>query len=85
MSSDQEIIAEVNERARAYANAAGEQSLPDGYRCNMDRHRSVREHWERAAEEYKNETGIDVLDALARHEADLRSPVNAPQLHIERR
>jgi hypothetical protein len=82
MSSDQDVIAEVNEIARGLFN---DPSIPQGFRFDMSRIGDLRRKWEEARAIYKERTGIDVLDAIARHEAWLRSPENAPQLYVERR
>ena len=87
--TDQEILAAVNKKAcrrvNAAANKLGEPRLPLDFRCDMSRVGSIRDAWEWAVNAYKKETGLDPLEALARIEADLRSPANAPELHIERR
>lgn len=71
---DREILAAVNERARFYVNAdtPGEPPYPPGYRCDMSRVGFIRRRWERAVQEYKDEMGIDPIEALARIEAELR-------------
>jgi hypothetical protein len=84
--SDEQIIAEVNELTRIYTNKDipfGEKPLPEGFRCDLCRVGLVREKWNEARENYKKVTNIDVLDALARHEAGIRR--NAAELHIDRR
>lgn len=86
--TDLEIIAAVNELARGYCNAElepGDQPLPPGTRCDMHRAGFVRRRWERAREVFLEQNGLDVLDAIKRHEAWLRSPENAPQLYVDRR
>jgi hypothetical protein len=88
MTSDLDTINEVNERARAIFNAKlapGEQPLPAIVHHDMSRVGAIRRAWEAARDAYKEETGIDVTDAIRRHEAWLRSPENAPQLYIEKR
>lgn len=85
LPSDLEIIAAVNELARGYVNPSEEKMLPEGTRVDMHRWRWARRYWEQAVKEYKEKTGYDAIEALARHEAKLRSRENAPQLYIERR
>ena len=79
--SDQEILAAINDRAATLHDP----HLPPGFRCDMSRVGSIRRCWERAVEEYKQLYGLNPVEALARIEAALRSPANAPELHVERR
>jgi hypothetical protein len=85
--SDQDIIDAVNEAARQLVNAEippGEMPLPERWRCDMSRVGFIRRRWERAVEAYKQETGLDPIESLARIEAELRGPAAAPALHVER-
>lgn len=79
MPSDQEVIAEVDAIAQ---RAAG---LPVGTQYHRSRVGAIRRVWEKAREDYREKNGVDVLDAIKRHEAWLRSPENAPELYVERR
>ena len=85
--TDQDTIDAVNKVARRRFNLMhGEKErLPPGYRCDRSRVGAVRRQWERAVAEHKAATGVDPIEALARIEADLRSPANAPELYIDRR
>jgi hypothetical protein len=88
LPSDLEIIAEVDDMARQSINlemALDQAWLPPGTKCHRSRVGFIRRAWEKAREAYLKETGIDVLDAIKRHEAWLRSPDNAPELYVERR
>jgi hypothetical protein len=60
-------------------------TLPKGAQCHRSRVGAVRAEWQKAREAHFRETGVDVLDAIKRHEAWLRNPQNAPELHVERR
>jgi hypothetical protein len=85
---DQAVIMEVDEMARGFVSLIlplDEPLLPLGTPCHRARVRLVREEWERARRTYLSRTGIDVIAAIKRHEAWLRSPENAPQLYVERR
>ena len=66
-------------------NKLAQMSLPPDFQCHSSRVGAVRRCWETARETHLKATGIDVLDAIKRHEAWLRSPENVPELHIERR
>ncbi len=85
--NDHHVLAAVNEEARLLVNAESddpvEQRLPPGFRCDMSRIGFIRRRWERAVKTYKERTGIDAIEALARIEAEIRR--NTPVLHIERR
>ena len=86
--ADDDVLAAVNERAKALVNAElqpEERPLPEGFRCDMSRVGFIRRRWERAVDAYKKETGLDPLESLARIEAGLRDPANAPALHVEKR
>jgi len=85
--TDQEILDAVNRDARRRFNLMhGEkEKLPPDYRCDRSRVGAVRRQWERAVEEHKKATGVDPIEALARIEAELRSPANAPELYVDRR
>jgi hypothetical protein len=71
---DHAILAEVNERARRRVNAdtPGEPPLPEGHRCDMSRVGFIRQRWEQAVQEYRDENGLCPIEALARIEAEIR-------------
>lgn len=66
-------------------NKLAQMPLPPGFPCHRSRVGAVRRCWEVARETHLKATGIDVLGAIKRHEAWLRSPENAPELHVQRR
>lgn len=83
--TDQEILDAVNADARRRFNMMHGQKLAPGFRCDLSHVGSIRRQWNKAVAKYKESTGVDPIEALARIEADLRSPANAPQLYIDRR
>lgn len=95
VEDDRRVIAEVNEMARQDVHAKHGVLLPEGTRCDMGNPRivggagwhsvTILNHWRDACARYKKENGIDPQECLARHEAWLRSPENAPALYLDRR
>ena len=85
--TDLEIITAVDELARQFVNLSApfEVLIAPGAQMHRSHTGFVRRLWEQARQVYIMRTGIDVLDAIKRHEAWLRSAENAPELYVERR
>lgn len=82
---DLRIIATVDRMARAIINSQMKQPISPRTRCHSHHVGFVRRCWEEAAKSYYERTGIEVREAIARREARLRSPENAPVLYVDRR
>jgi hypothetical protein len=85
MRTDQQIIDEVNALAAEIFKAKNALDLPVGFRCDRSHYRWHLDAWREAVVAWKERHGEDAHAALARKEAELRSPENAPVLYIERR
>lgn len=79
------VLAEVSAVELERLQKTNDPLMTEGFRCDMSRVGFVRRRWELAVKEHLEETGLDVLESLRRIEAELRNPINAPELHIERR
>jgi hypothetical protein len=85
MRTDQQIIDDVNRLAAELFKAKNALELPSGFRCDQSHYRWHLDAWCEAVDTWKEQHGEDAQAALARKEAELRNPINAPELHIERR
>lgn len=81
-STDHDTILRVNELAWSFAADEGN-VLPHDHRFDLSHVPYDLEKWHRAAKTYKDLSGIDGQEALARHEAAIRK--NSTVLHVERR